>query len=136
MSRIDVRRRVLTAHAVITAAAGLVLIARPDAIPAMVGIHLPTEDYLLAYLLAAAEFGFAVLSWLGARLKDADGLRAVIFACVAVHSVSAVLEAVAWLHLASFILVANVIARFLIVAVFLWLLPRSQTNGTSPTHAL
>ena len=62
-------RRVLLAHAAITAAAGAVLVLRPAAIPATVGIQLSPQAYLLSYLLAAAEFGFAALSLLGARLQ-------------------------------------------------------------------
>lgn len=122
-----VRRRVLLAHAVITAAAGLVLIVRPKAIPAAVGIPLTPDAFLLSYLLAAAEWGFAVLSWLGARMQDSAGLRAVMLACVTLHLVSGVLESAVWIHSpdSSPILLANIAARLVIVAGLVWLLPRS-----------
>jgi len=60
-------RRLLQAHAFVTGAAGLVLVARPDTIPSTVGIELLPAAYLMSYLLAAAEFGFAALSWMAAR---------------------------------------------------------------------
>jgi len=50
-------------HALVTAAAGIVLVAAPAAIPGTVGIRLETGAELLCYLLAGAEFGFAALSW-------------------------------------------------------------------------
>jgi hypothetical protein len=125
-----VRRGVLIAHALITAVAGLVLVARPEAIPAVVGIRLAPDAFLLAYLLAAAEWGFAVLSWLGARLQDPAGLRVVMLACTVLHLSSCMLEAFVWIHAPSRspVLVANVGARLVIVAALLWLLPRSPTR--------
>jgi hypothetical protein len=124
--REQIRRRVLLAHAAITAAAGFVLIVRPAAIPATVGIHLAPDAYLLSYLLAAAELGFATLSWLGARSDDAAALRAIILACVVLHAASGALEAVAWRAHAAPVLLANLAVRLIIVAGFLWLLPRAD----------
>ena len=42
----------------------------PRAIPAAVGIDLGPTDYLLVYLVAAAELAAAVLSFGAARLSD------------------------------------------------------------------
>lgn len=112
----------------ITALAGFVLVVWPAAIPATVGIHLPREAYLLSYLLAAAEFGFAALSWFGAHLTDPRSVRATMLACIVFHGTSAVLEAIAWRSHPVAALVANILARLIIVGVFLALLPRRQVD--------
>jgi hypothetical protein len=48
-------------HGVITFAAAIVLIISPKAIPAVVEIDLHPGEYLLCYLLGAAELGIAFL---------------------------------------------------------------------------
>ena len=131
ISLTGVRRSVLLVHAVVTAAAGLVLMVRPGVIPAAVGIDLAPDAFLVCYLLGAAELGFAVLSWLGARLHDSAGIRAVLLSCVALHLISAVTETTIWIRspVRSPVLVANVAVRLVIVAGFLWLLPRERVSG-------
>jgi len=64
-------RRLLIAHGVITFVAGVLLIVAPNLIPGAAGITLEPHAYLLAYLLAGAEFGFSALSLRGAQLTDA-----------------------------------------------------------------
>jgi len=71
-------RRLLMAHGLITLAAAIVLTVAPGLIPSMVGIHLEPGAYLIAYLLAGAEFGFAVLSFGGSRLADAKARRLIV----------------------------------------------------------
>jgi hypothetical protein len=73
---------VLIAHALITAAAGVVLVFWPAAIPATIDVQLRPDEYILCYLLAAAEFAIATISWLGARLTDSAGIRAVVGAAL------------------------------------------------------
>jgi hypothetical protein len=53
-------RRLLIFHGFITLAAAIVLTVAPGVIPGVVGIHLGPNAYMVAYLLAGAEFGFAV----------------------------------------------------------------------------
>jgi hypothetical protein len=121
-----IRRRLLQAHALITGAAALVLIARPAAIPATVGIELAPDAYLMSYLLAAAELGFAALSWMAAKSTDAFAVRSAMVACVVLHGASAVLEAIVWRSRGAPVLLANIAARLLIVGVFLWFVPRAD----------
>jgi hypothetical protein len=71
-------RALLIIQGFLTAAAGLVLVIAPSLIPSAVGIYLPPSAYLLAYLLAGAEFGFAVLSFGGSGLADVRALRLVV----------------------------------------------------------
>jgi hypothetical protein len=55
-----------TIRAILTFAAGVVLVAWPGAIPSTVGIQIEANAYLMCHLLAAMEFSVASLSW-GAR---------------------------------------------------------------------
>jgi hypothetical protein len=64
-------RLLFLAHGVITLAAAIVLVVDPRLIPSVAGINLERSAYLVAYLLAGAEFGFAVLSFGASRLADA-----------------------------------------------------------------
>jgi hypothetical protein len=65
-------RALLMVHGVITLAAGIVLSIAPGLIPSAVGIHLERSAYLVAYLLAGAEFGVSIMSFGGSRLTKID----------------------------------------------------------------
>jgi hypothetical protein len=52
----------LVVHGLITLAAGIVLTVAPGLIPSAVRIQLEPSAHVVAYLLAGAEIGFAVLS--------------------------------------------------------------------------
>lgn len=77
-----------TVHAIITFAAGAVLVAWPGAIPRMVGIQIEPNAYLLCYLLAAMEFGVAALSWGARTITDAKALRVIVIAFIVLHAAS------------------------------------------------
>lgn len=111
-------RILLFAHGLITAAAGFVLVVEPGLIPSTVGISLEPSANLVAYLLAGAEFGFAVLSFGGSRLTDARALHLIAWSCIAFHGLSAVLEAYAYVQGASAVILANIVARIVIVGLF------------------
>ena len=114
-------RALLVVHGCITLAAAIVLAVAPGLIPGLVGIHLEPSAYLLVYLLAGAEFGLAVLSFGGSRLSDARALRLIAWSCIAFHGSSGVLEVVAYGQGASAAILANVVARAVIVGLFAWL---------------
>jgi hypothetical protein len=65
-------RVLLVTHGFITLAAGVVLAVMPGLIPSIVGIRLEPSAYLVAYLLAGAEFGFAILSFGGSALPTRE----------------------------------------------------------------
>ena len=111
-------RILLVVHGLITMAAGSVLVVAPGLIPAIVGIHLDASANVVAYLLAGAEFGFAVLSLGGSRLTDARALRLIAWSCIAFHGLSGVLETYAYSQGAAPVILANVAARVGIVALF------------------
>jgi hypothetical protein len=54
-------RILFLAHAAVTFAAGIVLIAAPAAIPSSVGIDMAPDHYLLSHFLGAAELAVAFL---------------------------------------------------------------------------
>jgi hypothetical protein len=114
-------RALLVVHGCITLAAAIVLAVAPGLIPGLVGIQLEPSAYVLAYLLAGAEFGLAVLSFGGSRLSDVRALRLIAWSCIAFHGSSGVLEVVAYAQGASAAILANVVARAVIVGLFAWL---------------
>jgi hypothetical protein len=114
-------RALLVVHGCITLAAAIVLAVAPGLIPGLVGIQLEPSAYVLAYLLAGAEFGLAMLSFGGSRLSDVRALRLIAWSCIAFHGSSGVLEVVAYAQGASAAILANVVARAVIVGLFAWL---------------
>ncbi len=112
-------RILFAVHAILTFAAGVVLVVSPGAIPGAVGIHVEPGAYLLCYLLAAAEFGVSALSWGARRIKDTESQRIVIIAFIVWHAVSGLLEiyasAAGGLNVAIW---ANVAFRILVIALF------------------
>jgi hypothetical protein len=111
-------RILFTAHAILTFAAGVVLIAWPGAIPSMVGIQIEPNAYLLCYLLAAMEFGVAGLSWGARTITDAKALRVIVIACIVLHASSGLLEVYAIAGGLSGAIWGNVALRALVTALF------------------
>jgi hypothetical protein len=123
----------LLAHAVVTAAAGVVLVVAPTVIPSAVGVEIPGNAFVLCYLLAAAEFGFSWLSAWGARSSDVAVVRGVLLVCIVFHGVSGLLEGAAVLRGVSPKLWFNVAARAAIVILFAYArmpahVPRSRSR--------
>jgi hypothetical protein len=113
-------RVVLALHGVITLAGAAVLMVFPKAIPAMVGITISRNDYLLVYLVAAAELAFAVLSFGALRITDRSALRLIVTTFVVLHATSGILDIVYMaLTEPNATMVSNTVLRFAVVAVFL-----------------
>src|SRR6266542_4168272 len=110
--------RLLVVHGFITLAAGFALIGTPPLIPRTVGIHLADDAYLIAYLLAGAEIGFAVLSFGGSRLEDPRALRLIVWSCIAFHGSSAVLETYSYIRGVNIVVLGNIAARLSFVGLF------------------
>src|SRR5215470_7059786 len=111
-------RILFTVHAIITFAAGAVLVVWPGAIPSTVGIQIEPKAYLLCYLLAAMEFGVAALSWGARTITDAKALRVIVTSCVVLHAASGLLEVYAFAGGLSGAIWANVALRAVVVALF------------------
>lgn len=108
------------AHAIITFAAGAVLIAAPALIPSTVGVHLNPSEYLVAYLLAGTELGLAALSYNGRNLRYLEVRRVVVVPCTVVHASSAALEVFAFAHGVRSVILVNVFVRIIVVGLFLY----------------
>jgi hypothetical protein len=126
--RLLIASRLLLAHAVVTAAAGVVLVLAPAAIPASVGIRVTGDAFLLCYFLAAAEFGFSWLSVWGARSGDATVVRGVMLTCVVFHVASALLEVLVLGQGASPKLWINVAARVVVILAFIRFMPAADES--------
>jgi len=113
-------RAVFVVHGFITLAGAVVLTVFPTAIPSAVGITVERPEYLLVYLVGAAELAVAVLSFGATRLTDRAALRLVVTTFVVLHGASGVLDLV---YLAvigpNATIIANTVLRFTVVAVFL-----------------
>jgi hypothetical protein len=114
-------RALLVVHGFITLAAAIVLAAAPGLIPSFVGIRFDPSANLVAYLLAGAEFGIAILSFGGARLSDDRALQLIAWTLIAFHGSSAALEMFAYAQGVSVAILGNVAARAIIVALFVYL---------------
>jgi hypothetical protein len=128
-------RAVFAVHGVITLAGAVVLILFPTAIPKAVGITITRPDYLLVYLVAAAELAVAVLSFGAIRITDWAALRLIVTTLVVLHATSGVLDIVYMaLTRPNATMITNTVLRFAVVAVFLvvwWAARRHQTPGTN-----
>ena len=128
-------RAVFALHGLITLAGAVVLTAFPQAIPSMVGITLTRPDYLLVYLVAAAELAVAVLSFGAIRITDWAALGLIVTTLVVLHATSGVLDVVYMaLTQPNATMISNTVLRFAVVVVLLivWRAARRhQTPGTS-----
>jgi hypothetical protein len=125
-------RKLLVVHGLITLAAALVLCVAPGVIPRLIGIELDPHSYLVAYLLAGAEFGLAVLSFGASRLTDPLALRYVVWSLVSFHAASAILELYAYASVPRALLLLNVAARALIALLLLYFAPARALKGPAP----
>jgi hypothetical protein len=128
-------RAVFGIHGVITLAGAIVLAVFPAAIPSAVGITIARPDYLLVYLVAAAELAVAVLSFGAIRITDTAALRLIVTTFVVLHLVSGVLDLVYMGQTeVNGTLIVNTVLRFTVVVVFLavWRVSHPHhTPGTS-----
>jgi len=124
-------RVVLFAHGLITLAGAIVLTAFPTAIPSAVGITMARPEFLLVYLLAAAELAVAVLSFGATRLTDPAALGLVVTTLVVLHGASGILDLVYMgVTQANGTLTANAALRFGVVVVFVMVWRAARRHQT------
>jgi Na+-transporting NADH:ubiquinone oxidoreductase subunit NqrB len=111
-------RLLLTVHAVITFAAGVVLVAAPDLIPGAVDVRVPSDAYLVCYLLGAAELAVAFLSFAGRNLRQSDAVRLITWTMIVFHGCTAVVEVYAFARGVHAGIWANVALRGGVIALF------------------
>jgi hypothetical protein len=124
-------RLVLFAHGLITLAGAIVLAVFPTAIPSLVGITLERPEYLLVYLVAAAELAVAVLSFGATRLTDPAAVGLVVTTIAVLHGASGILDLLYMgVTEVSVTMVGNAVLRFAVVAVFLVLWRAARRHHT------
>jgi hypothetical protein len=128
-------RAVFALHGLITLAGAVVLMVFPTAIPSLVGITITRPDYLLVYLVGAAELAIAVLSFGAIRITDWAALRLIVTTLVVLHAASGILDIVYMaLTQANATMISNTVLRFAVVTLLLvvWRVARRhQTPGTN-----
>lgn len=112
--------RLFIIHAIVTFAAGVVLIAAPEKIPNTVGIHIDQQAYFLCYLLGSAELALAFLSYFSRTLTEYKSLRLISFTFIAFHFSTAAVELYAFTQGASVKLFVNMALRIIIAVLFLY----------------
>jgi hypothetical protein len=126
---------VFVLHGLITLAGAVVLMVFPKAIPSMVGITITRPDYLLVYLVGAAELAVAVLSFGALGITDWAALRLIVATLVVLHTTSGLLDIVyIALTQSNSTMISNTVLRFAVVTLLLvvWRAARRhQTPGTS-----
>ncbi|MBA3662907.1 MAG: hypothetical protein H0W61_01675 [Bacteroidetes bacterium] len=105
-------------HALVTFAAGIVLVITPSFIPSSVNIHINSAEYLLCYFLAAAEFAMAYLSFRSRKISDTAALRVISISFIVFHASTLILELFALSQGLSVKIISNVIVRIFIVILF------------------
>lgn len=111
-------RILLVVHAVVTFAAAVVLIVSPTFIPAKVDIRIYPEQYLLSYILGAAELGIAYLSFQSRKIIDTQALRIIVMSFIVFHLATALLELYELSQGLSPNIIGNVVLRFAISILF------------------
>ena len=124
-------RAVFVVHGLITLAGAVVLTVFPAAIPSAVGITVERPEYLLVYLVGAAELAVAVLSFGATRLTDPAALRLVVTTFVVLHGASGLLDLVYMGVIGpNAVIIANTVLRFAVVAVFLFVWRAARPHHT------
>lgn len=111
-------RILLIIHAIITFAAGVVLVVAPGAIPSVIGIHLAPESFVICYFLAAAEFSVGFLSIYGTRCRETESIRLLVYTIIVFHASTGVLEIYALTQGIDVRLWGNVALRVIVIALF------------------
>jgi len=111
-------KKLLLFHAIVTLAAGIVLVVAPSLIPQTVNIKIAPNEYLLCYFLGAAEFGIAYLSFFSRTLDDKSALRIISKTFIVFHAATGVLELYALLEGLSPKIIVNILLRIVIVVLF------------------
>ncbi|PBQ30321.1 hypothetical protein CNR22_00610 [Sphingobacteriaceae bacterium] len=112
--------RLFFVHSSITLLAALVLIVKPEVIPATINISITEPQFLICYLLAAAELAISLLSFGAAYLKDIKALRLISLCFIAFHLCTATVELAVLSDQASSKILINVMLRLSVSALFFY----------------
>lgn len=108
----------LVVHAIVTLAAGIVLIVAPAAIPGAVDIHIDRQAYLLSYFLGAAELSMAYLSFYARKIADRHTLQIIVITFIVFHAATGILELYALFSGVPFKILTNILLRAVVIVLF------------------
>ena len=111
-------QRLLLIQAVLTFSTCITLLVAPASSPTFFGIRLAPDQYLLCYLLAAAELGLAYLSLALRTNKDRQTRRMVSLFFMVFHGATGLVAGYAFEQGGSAQLLGNVAFRLLLVGLF------------------
>jgi hypothetical protein len=111
-------KRLFIIHAIITFAAGIVLIVSPAAIPHTVDIGIQPDQNLLCYLLGAAELALAYLSFQARSIEDPKIRRLISMTFIVFHGSTAAVELLAFSEGTDSKILVNVFLRVIIMFLF------------------
>lgn len=123
--------RLLLFHAIVTFAAGVVLIVAPGVIPGVVGIQVDPRGHLLCYLLGASEVSLALLSYGSRTLSDRRALQLVCLTFVVFHGLTALVEVYAFTQGISANVWGNVVVRVVVAGLFMYYRGQLKQQGLS-----
>lgn len=69
----------------LTFMAFVLLVVKPTLLADAVGVHVDANGYFEGYMLGAAEWGLAAMTFFGRKLTDRKALRAISLACIVFH---------------------------------------------------
>ncbi|MEO7445569.1 MAG: hypothetical protein ABIT96_02480 [Ferruginibacter sp.] len=105
-------------HSLVTFIAGIVLMVNPSFIPHLAGQALSPEGYLVARLLAAAEFSISFFSLCGALTQHSSLQKIISMSAIIFHFFSLVPESLSYMQQPVITLLINIIARVIIIGLF------------------
>jgi hypothetical protein len=119
-------RWLLVVNAAASLAAAVVLATAPGAIPAAVGVALERSQYLIAYLLAAAELSISTVCVLALRSKAATAIGQAVRVLIVFHAASGLAGLAAMARGASPSIAWNVAVRLAMIAALAWFAGKSR----------
>ena len=108
----------LIAHAIVTLAAGILLIIAPTIIPNAVDVHISSDQYILCYFLGAAELSIAYLSFSAKKIDDQYSLRVIAATFIVFHAATTILEIYELLQGVGVQIIGNIILRLVVIGLF------------------
>jgi hypothetical protein len=105
-------------HAIVTLAAGIVLVIAPPLIPETVSIKITPNEYLICYFLGAAEFAISYLSFFSRKIKDPKVLQLVSSTFIVFHLTTGMLELYAFTQGISIKILGNIVIRIIVSFLF------------------
>lgn len=108
----------LVLNVIVPAIGGVVLFLYPSFVPSSVNIVIGPDQYLLSYLIGAAEFAFAYICLFALKNKSIEVRRLVAVTAIIFHGAAGAATLLAWLGGTSPLVLINTIARAVMVMLF------------------